>query len=324
MIGSIAANLHEGSRSEYLAQYVLSSIGTSIPVPHQEDSGLDLYCTLLERIGQRAWPRAYFSVQVKSTLDSWVFDGTESVRWLIEHPLPVFLCIVLKKEARILVYATTPRFAAWADVEQPTRLELIPGTETTAETIRWASDGDSTFLLAAPILDFTIQNALDDEFRLQIAAVLQHWIDYDVDNLARIRNGVHALFAPYAYSTNSTKFTGGTKSMGGQFRDESAEVAAKRLAELLGLFASHHHRKDDMVSAAIYALAFRHLVPDSKTGFNPHDHSLHVRLNELFGVDKGSYVFKACDEILAGLTQKVEEKAGSKAQNETAEPSQND
>jgi hypothetical protein len=52
MVGSIA-NLHEGSRSEYLAQFVFSSFGTAIPVPHQEDSGLDIYCTLLERDGQR-------------------------------------------------------------------------------------------------------------------------------------------------------------------------------------------------------------------------------------------------------------------------------
>jgi hypothetical protein len=58
MTGSIAANLHEGSRSEYLAQYVFTSFGTAFPVPHQEDSGLDLYCTLLEPQGKRAWPRA--------------------------------------------------------------------------------------------------------------------------------------------------------------------------------------------------------------------------------------------------------------------------
>jgi len=54
MVGSLAYNLHEGSRSEYLAQYVFSSFGTAIPVPHQEDSGIDIYCTILEREGQRA------------------------------------------------------------------------------------------------------------------------------------------------------------------------------------------------------------------------------------------------------------------------------
>src|SRR5271166_2089714 len=86
-VGSIATNLHEGSRSEYLAQYVFSSFGTAVPVPHQEYTGLDMYCTLLEHDGQRAWPRAYYSVQVKSTMKAWTFDNPESVRWIIEHPL---------------------------------------------------------------------------------------------------------------------------------------------------------------------------------------------------------------------------------------------
>ena len=76
MVGAIAANLHEGSRSEYLAQYVLASFGTAVSVPHQEDSGIDLYCTLTERVGLRAWPRASFSVQVKSTMDPWVMDSS--------------------------------------------------------------------------------------------------------------------------------------------------------------------------------------------------------------------------------------------------------
>ena len=89
MVGAIATNLHEGSRSEYLAQFIFASFGTAVPVPHQEDTGVDLYCTFTERIGSRSWPRAYFAVQVKSTMDSWVFDGAESVRWLVEHPLPL-------------------------------------------------------------------------------------------------------------------------------------------------------------------------------------------------------------------------------------------
>jgi hypothetical protein len=113
MVGSIAANLHEGSRSEYLAQFVFSSFGTAIPVPHQEDSGLDIYCTLLERDGQRAWPRAYYAVQVKSDMAPWRFEGQKSVQWIIEHPPPIFLCVVQKADARILVYHTAPRFALW-------------------------------------------------------------------------------------------------------------------------------------------------------------------------------------------------------------------
>jgi hypothetical protein len=77
--GAIAANFHEGSRSEYLAQYVFSAFGTSVPVPHQEDHGIDLVCTLTERKGQLAWPVADYSVQVKSTDGPWEFSTPDSV-----------------------------------------------------------------------------------------------------------------------------------------------------------------------------------------------------------------------------------------------------
>src|SRR5262249_21157630 len=136
---------HEGSSSEYLAQYVFSSFGTAVPVPHQEDTGLDIYCTLLERDGPQAWPRAYYSVQVKSTIEPWVFDNQNSVRWLIEHPLPIFLCIVRKADARILIYHTTPRFAAWILPLHRDRLELIPGTETRARSVATSWEVGSSF-----------------------------------------------------------------------------------------------------------------------------------------------------------------------------------
>src|SRR6266436_3960727 len=162
MTGSIATNLHEGSRSEYLAQYVFSSFGTAVPVPHQEDTGLDIYCTLLEREGRRAWPRAYYAVQVKSNMEPWIFDGAESVRWIIEHPLPIFLCVVLKADARLLVYHTTPRFAAWASPTHPDRLVLVPGMKTEAHTVGWGEG--NTFTLDAPILNFTVAEILEGDF----------------------------------------------------------------------------------------------------------------------------------------------------------------
>jgi hypothetical protein len=110
MVGSTSYGFLQGHRSEYLAHYVFSSFGTSVPVPGPQDTGIDLYCTLAERIGQRIWPRAYFSVQVKSTPDPWKFEGPESVRWLVDNPLPLFLCIVEKHNLRLRLYHTFPRF----------------------------------------------------------------------------------------------------------------------------------------------------------------------------------------------------------------------
>ena len=73
MTGAYAPNPHEGSRSEILADYLFSSWGTVTPVRRQDDYGVDLYCTLSDRIGQRAVVRDYFVVQVKSGNDAWMF-----------------------------------------------------------------------------------------------------------------------------------------------------------------------------------------------------------------------------------------------------------
>jgi len=305
MAGSIAANLHEGSRSEYLAQYVFSSFGTAIPVPHQEDSGLDIYCTLLERDGQRAWPRAYYSVQVKSAMAPWVFGSPESVRWIIEHPLPIFLCIVQKPEARLLVYHTTPRFAAWTLPIHQNRLELIPGTETKAKTIEGGWVTGESFNLKAPILNFTIQEMLDDDFRAQVAKVLKFWIDYDVENLFRIQSGIHHFRVPAEYETNTTKVSG-LMDQGGPFTEGSLQLAQSRLEELLGLIATHHYRKNELVSAAIYAMALRRLSPHYRPfEFNAHNGSLHSELNKRFGMSPPTYLYQASDSLLQMLKDEL-------------------
>ncbi|HUA40355.1 MAG TPA: hypothetical protein VMA32_02230 [Streptosporangiaceae bacterium] len=50
--GAIATNFYQGTRSEYLAQYVFSMFGTAAQVPHEADVGFDLACTLT----RTAWP----------------------------------------------------------------------------------------------------------------------------------------------------------------------------------------------------------------------------------------------------------------------------
>ena len=97
--GSYAPNAREGARSEYLAQYVFSRFGTSLPVLRQEDHGLDLHCKLSERKGRRAWPVAYYSVQVKSNNRPVLCSSRDSVEWLVGYSSALQLCVVDKKLA---------------------------------------------------------------------------------------------------------------------------------------------------------------------------------------------------------------------------------
>jgi hypothetical protein len=199
-------------------------------------------------------------------------------------------------EARILVYNTTPRFALWA-LPHENRLELIPGTDTKANTFEWAQGG--TFELKAPILNFTIEQLLNKRFHAQIKNVLNFWIAFDMENLFRIKCGLPHFRVPYAYETNLAKSIGGLSHQGGPFEEKTLQCAQDRLKELMDRVTRHYHIKGDLVSAAIYAMALRHLSPDYRPGeFTPHDISLHAKLNSFFGMEPPSHTYQACDSLL--------------------------
>jgi hypothetical protein len=202
MPGTVVVNFHEGSRAEYLAQYLFSGFGTSIPVPHQEDSGIDFYCTMTEQVGQLALPRAYFTVQVKSNDAPWELKGRESVRWLIQQPLPLYFCVVEKSELRFRVYHTFARFHIWSKaIHSLEYLQLVPGPTGRGHCTDW--DGGRQISLGAPILDVTLTELLEEERIAEARKVLEHWLDLDRANLARITTGTLSYVMPQSYETNS-------------------------------------------------------------------------------------------------------------------------
>jgi hypothetical protein len=161
-------------------------------------------------------------------------------------------------------------------------LELNPGRETRARPIETSWEEGSSFELKAPILNFTIQEALDDTFRARLVAVLKLWIDNDRENIFRIKCGSPHFRTPYEYETNCPDGRGGTSELGGPFSEQSVQRAKAVLKELLSHITRHHFRNNELVSAAIYATALRRLSPRYGQ-FNPHDTFLHTELNSRFG-----------------------------------------
>jgi hypothetical protein len=200
--GSIAANFHEAGRSEYLGQYVFTTFGTSVQVPRQEDYGVDLYCTLFsERQGQRVWPVAYYSVQVKSEVEPWKFNHPESVRWVVEYPAPLLLCIIQKKDGLVRVYQTMARFAAAVAAELPASMALAPGEPGSGRTYGFdAATGSHS--LGPPILEFKVEDLLDDERFEQYRKVLHFWVLNDFDNVRRFQMGMRLIGWPGEHTTN--------------------------------------------------------------------------------------------------------------------------
>jgi len=207
LTGCTSANFHEAGRSEYLAQFVFSSFGTATPIPRQEDTGLDLLCTLGERDGQRLWPIASYSVQVKSTPGPWEFAAERSIQWIVEHPLPIFWCLVDKKTATLSIYHTSPRFHAWASNEKLERLVIIFGEGTFGLGEEWDKIGREKrkrceFSVGAPIAKFSVTEILDSDFHATIFKVLQAWIESDQRNIVRMQTGQRQYETLEQYETN--------------------------------------------------------------------------------------------------------------------------
>jgi hypothetical protein len=204
--GAVVAGFHEGSRSEVLADYLFSAWGTVTPARRQSDYGLDLYCTLTERVGQRARVREYFSVQVKSgDTASWSFNDPDSLKWLVEHPLPLFLCTVDKKLGLVRVYHTIPRFQIWALANNPGHVELVAGDGPNGEFDACANL--PTCSLSAPILEIGLADLIDDARIKQLRRVFEYWVQLDRENCELVRAGLLRFRRPNTYKTNERPST---------------------------------------------------------------------------------------------------------------------
>ena len=234
--GAVAANLYQGIRSEYLAQYIFSMFGTVTRVPNEEDHGVDLFCTLTRRAGGRAEPYAYYAVQVKSAPGDWIFGGSGSVRWILEYPAPLLFCAVEKKAARFTVYQLTARFQAAVMPELPERLTLVPGeagrTDATHHPrIGWDADGRVD--LGPPILQFSVDELLDDQRYKLFGSVLDYWVLNDLRNILRQQMGMRSASGPAYYATNEVPPTSGfgifsMNVVSHEIRDRAGKTAPSR------------------------------------------------------------------------------------------------
>jgi hypothetical protein len=259
--GSTVYGFHEGTRSEYFAQCVFSAFGTSVPVPHPEDHGIDFYCTLTERIAQRLWARASYTVQVKSE-HTWVLESRESVEWLIKHPLPLFLGVMDKKTLTLRIYHTAPRCYVWALGDLPTKLEMTMTDETTGQSTEWG--GDYKFRLAPILCIKMTELASNDDYTRNARDVLEHWIEVENRNLTRIRTGIYGWEMPEKYQVNVLPHAGGTSAQWlARPSEELMNNGLRNLSECLEVLGTQLHNTGKFVAAVECALLHRYLNKNS-------------------------------------------------------------
>ena len=200
MPGVIARNPHEGTRSEYLAQYVFSAFGTSVPVPHPEDTGIDLYCTLCEEIGSRFVVKNYYLVQVKSNNEPIEYNGEETVKWLFSHNYPFFICVINKKEHKFELYQTL----ALAILGQKTNIKKVTLIPQDKENFNffptYIENSEIELFLGKPIVSLSIFEIENKETRNKIKLTLKSWIEVDQENINLKGTGCYRV--PESWETN--------------------------------------------------------------------------------------------------------------------------
>jgi|SRR5215469_16840304 len=260
MVGAIAGNLHEGSRSEILADYLFSRWGAVTPVRRQDDYGVDLFCTLTEWVGHREWVREYFTVQVKSTEDPWKFNNSQSVRWLIDYPTPLFLCTVSKKHLRVRIFHVAPRFhvSAFHRDSLPDNLELTLEEGPTGKLVQWVNG--SSFSLSAPIVEVGIKEMTDDVRLRTLRDVFAHWVRFETENCDLVRQGLSRFRIPRSYRTNEAPVSAPMSQIGSvRPALELRERGLIRLAEALECIGGWHANQGDFAFALDALLLFDRL-----------------------------------------------------------------
>ena len=318
MPGTIAVNFHEGSRAEYLAQYLFSGFGTSIPVPHQEDSGIDFYCTMTEKRGKLAWPRAYFTVQVKSSDAPWELNDRDSVRWLIEQPLPLYFCVAEKSELRFRVYHTFARFHIRSlAIPSLEYLKLTPGPAGKGKCTDW--DGGRQISLGAPILDITLAELLEEEKVVETGEVLNYWLDLDRVNLARVATGTLSYVMPQSYETNSIAWAGRTASrtVGKRYvnvGEEELRSSFRNLHAPLLWLAQAQMAKGDSLGAALAVMLMRHRDSETLDFFDIARELSHMAGQPVPMHTSCDELYSLLDELIAGVRERLQGALGGGAE----------
>ncbi|MGH7427697.1 MAG: hypothetical protein ACREJ4_04985 [Candidatus Methylomirabilaceae bacterium] len=142
---------------------------------------------------------------------------------------------------------------------------------------------------------------MDDQFHRQAWEVLHFWIGVELENLVRIKAGIHSFTMPDQYKINDTAFCGWVT----QSTTKSPDLAAAKehIRECAAYLASQLYHSGDLAGAVRCALLLRHFFKDAIIG-GTHDPDLHRAINKIVGGDQ-NYLFSGADSLNALIDQKL-------------------
>jgi hypothetical protein len=229
MSGSLQYSYRQGNRSEYLALYILSALGVVVPVPRQEDIGVDFHCTLASREGKSLKFHSPFIVQVKSASHKNVHVGgidkkghwrQKAIEWLYGQELPLLIGIADKRKHTLALYSTSNMWESFYTAGRPGQVSLLPdktdennivprptSRQPSAEWPQGSGDGKIWDIpLGPPIVRVSIDDLEDSEKIAKYISILLERIYLEQQNITYRRLGVHYSKWVAQYTTNEEGF----------------------------------------------------------------------------------------------------------------------
>ena len=263
MPGASARNFRSANRSEVLAHFLLSSWGTVSSVLPVDDYGIDFYCTLTEPVGRRSIVTDYYSLQVKSNDDPWVFKTSDAIKWLLDYPTPLFLGCVDKTKTILSIYHTMPRFLA-SFFETGAALELTPSSVSEGVMAQWSDGGQ--FSLSAPIIKVSLAELSEPKRLEELQKTFQHWVKLDNYNCDLKRVGILRFRMPASYTVNEIPRDRPLSEQGRwKVTPQQLSRAIMTLVEVADCVGHQLLGAQDREGALYAALLLRHLTEKRKT-----------------------------------------------------------
>ncbi len=206
MSGLRPRGFHEGDRAEYLAKYVLSTFAQVVPVPRQEDYGVDLLCALTRRDSKSLFVEDTFGVQIKTRAKDGIditYGGHNKkgewkdyeIRWLLFGPShPLLIGLVDMRQCRVDLYSTSNMWHVRWMAGCPFKVNLLPDVQLvdpkpTLDPSTKSAQGNRgdckswDVPLGPPIISLSAAEYLDDTTINRIYSTFKTWLSLDRRNV---------------------------------------------------------------------------------------------------------------------------------------------
>lgn len=227
----------EGSRSEYLAQYIFTAIGTYTPVAREQDHGFDALCYLKEDVNSELLTfRTPFIVQIKSDSNPYASYGklnsksqwvNSEIQWLNQQQIPLLFGWVNKSLNSISIYGGSAYQILVFKGKRPAQIRFRRGnhrgighdiSDPEEHRLSWPENAEHdgvryTVDLGDPLvtLDLSLVKEVKNNSRLNKRIdLIRKYLDYEQKNILLRNQGIDYRYWITQFHTNeSFKLAGG-------------------------------------------------------------------------------------------------------------------